>query len=400
MSGALEGIRVIDLTTILLGPYATQIMGDMGADIIKLEAPGGDAMRQVGPARNKNMASIFLNLNRNKRSLVLDLAQSSGLAAFKQLIQSADVLIHNLRAKPIARLGIAYQDLLPLNPKLIYCTTIGYRGEGPYGDKPAYDDLIQGISGMASLIGQYEQGPPKYVPTPLADKTTGLTALYSVLMALFHRERTGEGQEIEVNMFETMTSYLAVESLWGYTFDPPLGDIGYERMLSPNRKPFPTKDGYVCVLPYTDRHWQRFFEIAERPELAQDERFVTLTARTANTNALYQLLDDILPERSTAAWLAAFEKADIPCGPVNNLKEVIADPHLQAINFFSLQDHPSEGTLRQAGLPTTFSKTPGNNMRIPAPNLGEHSVEVLKEAGVTEEMIQRLLTDRATLDGR
>jgi len=400
MSGPLEGIRVIDLTTILLGPYATQIMGDMGADIIKLEAPGGDAMRQVGPARNKNMASIFLNLNRNKRSLVLDLAKPSGLAAFKQLIRNADVLIHNLRAKPIARLGIAYQDLFPLNPKLIYCTTIGYRREGPYGDKPAYDDLIQGISGMASLIGQYEQGPPKYVPTPLADKTAGLTALYSVLMALFHRERTGEGQEIEINMFETMTAYLTVESLWGYTFDPPLGDIGYKRMVSPNRKPYPTKDGYVCVLPYTDQHWQRFFEIAGCPELMQDERFMTLTNRTANTNALYQLLDDILPERNTAAWLEAFEKADIPCAPVNNLKEVIDDPHLQAINFFSLEDHPSEGTIRQVGLPSIFSKTPGNNTRIPAPKLGEHSVEVLKEAGMTEEMIQRLLTDRVTLDGR
>ncbi|MBF0276784.1 MAG: CoA transferase [SAR324 cluster bacterium] len=400
MSGPLAGLRVIDLTNIILGPYTTQIMGDMGADIIKLEAPGGDAMRQVGPARNKNMASIFLNLNRNKRSLVLDLSQSSGLKSFKKLVESADLVIHNLRAKPVAKLGIAYQDLYPLNPALIYCSTIGYRHDGPYGDKAAYDDLIQGISGMASLIGLYQQGAPKYVPTAMVDKTAGLAALNAVLMALFHRERTGEGQEVEVNMFEVMTSYLMVENLWGYSFDPPLGDAGYKRMISPNRKPYATKDGYVCVLPYTDRHWQRFFEIAGRSDLAQDQRFGTLTQRTVNTNALYQLLDEILPERSTAEWLDSFEKADIPCAPVNTLEDLFNDPHLRAFQFFSLVDHPTEGRIRQVGIPSVFSKTPGDESRIPAPRLGEHSVEVLKETGIPEQDIQAMIADGVIFDGR
>ena len=399
MSGPLEGVRVIDLSTILLGPYATQIMGDMGADVIKIESPEGDAMRQLGPSRNEGMASFFMNLNRNKRSLVLDLARPSGLAALKRLIKDADLFIHNLRAKPAAKLGITYQDLSPLNPGLVYCSTIGYNREGPYGEKPAYDDLIQGASGLAALMGEYLQGAPKYVPTPIVDKTAGLTALNGVLMALFHKARTGEGQEVEISMFETMASHLMVENIWGYTFDPPIDDIGFERLVSPYRKPFPTKDGNICVLPYTDRHWQRFFKTAGRPELITDERFIDLNKRTENTDPLYQILEEILQTRTTTEWLEALDKADIPCSPVNTMKDLLDDPHLKALNFFPLEDHPSEGKIRQIGIPTVFSKTPGE-FRIPAPKLGHHSVEVLKESGLKEHEIQSLISEGVTLDGR
>lgn len=399
MKGPLVGVRVIDMSTILFAPYATQMMGDMGADVIKVEAPGGDTIRGVGAYRNKGMGSLFMALNRNKRSVVLDLRQAAGLATFKRLLKDADVFIHNLRIKPALRLGITYKDLAPLNRGLIYCSTIGYNRNGPFGDKAAYDDLIQGAAGLASLLGAYREGEPQYVPSVIADKTGGLVALNAVMMALFHKARTGEGQEVEVSMFEALTAFMMTDHIGGYGFEPPVDDVGYKRLLSPYRKPYPTQDGYICVLPYTDQQWKNFFEIADRPQLFEDERFHNITQRTENTNALYQLLDEILPERTSAAWLEAFEKADIPCGPVNSLTDLFEDPHLKARNFFTIEEHPSEGKIRQIGIPNVFSKTPGS-LRLPAPRLGEHSVEVLKEIGMEEEEIQQLILDNTTVDGR
>ena len=397
MKGPLQGVRVIDMSTILFAPYATQIMGDMGADIIKVEAPRGDTIRKVGAQRNAGMGSLFMALNRNKRSVVLDLQHPAGLNAFKQLLHKADVFIHNLRIKPATRLGITYQDLAPLYPGLIYCSTIGYNRRGPLGDRAAYDDLIQGASGLASLMGG--SGAPQYVPSVIVDKTSGLMALNAVLMALFHKARSGEGQEVEVSMFEGMAAFMLADHMGGCVFEPPLDRIGYKRLLSPYRKPYPTQDGHICVLPYTDKHWQDFFEIAGRSEWFEDDRFQNITQRTENTDALYQLVDQILPERTSAEWLAAFEKADIPCSPVNHLADLLEDPQLEALNFFTLEEHPSEGMIRQIGIPHVFSKTPGS-LRLPAPRLGEHSVEILKEAGMDDEEIQQLLTENATFDGR
>lgn len=396
MNGPLHGVRVIDMSTILFAPYATQIMGDMGADIIKVEAPGGDTLRRVGAQRNAGMGSMFMTLNRNKRSLMLDLRQPAGLEAFKRLLQEADVFIHNLRIKPAARLGITYQDLAPLYPGLIYCSAIGYNRRGPLGDKGAYDDLIQGASGLVDLMGR--TGEPQYVPSVIADKTSGLMALNAVMMALFHKARTGQGQEVEVSMFETMSAFMLADHIGGYGFEPPIENVGYKRLLSPYRKPYPTQDGHICVLPYTDKQWQSFFEIAERPECFEDERFHNITKRTENTDALYQLVDSILPERTSAEWLNAFEKADIPCSPVNRLTDLFDDPQLNALNFFTVEDHPSEGKIRQIGIPNVFSKTPGS-LRLPAPRLGQHSVEVLKEAGMSDAEILQLLQNNATLDG-
>ncbi|MEE8247775.1 MAG: CoA transferase, partial [Alphaproteobacteria bacterium] len=265
MSGPLEGIRVLDLTAYLLGPFGTQILGDLGAEVIKVEPPEGDIMRRLGPSRHDGMAAVFLNLNRNKRSIVLDLKRAAGREALLRLAVGADVFIHNMRPKAIAALDLGYAAVSAANPKIVYCGTYGYRHDGPYGDKPAFDDMIQGASGMAALVGR-QSGEPGYVPTAFIDKTVGMAAAYAILAALFYRERSGEGQELEVPMLETMVQFIMVEHLYGLTFEPPLGGAGYPRMLAPQRRPYRTRDGHICILPYTDRQWRRFLELAGRPE--------------------------------------------------------------------------------------------------------------------------------------
>jgi len=387
-SGPLAGVRVLDLTTVLLGPYATQILGDMGADVIKVEAPAGDPLRAVGPARHAGMGAVFLNANRNKRSLALDLKNPAARRALLRVAESADVFVHSMRPQAIARLGLAYEDVAAVNPRIVYCGAYGYSKDGPYGHLPAYDDMIQGASGLAALQGRPD-GRPRYAATVIADKTVGLSVVYAVAMALFHRERTGEGQAVEVPMFETMVSFLMVEHLYGLTFDPPEGGTGYQRILSPDRRPYATVDGYVCVLPYTDRQWASFFEIVGRPDLARDDRFADLSGRTRNVDALYAALAEILATRTTHEWLTAFEAAAIPAMKVNEPDDLPADPHLAATGFFRTVEHPTEGRLRTAGIPVSMSATPGGIDR-PAPRLGEHGREVLAEAGCGDDEIAAL----------
>ena len=399
MSGPLSGVRVLDMTSVLLGPYASQIMGDMGADVVKIETPTGDSTRQVGPSRNPNMAAMFLDLNRNKRSVILDLNKSEGRDALLRLIKTADVLMHNLRPKPAAKLKIAYADVAAINPRLIYCANVGYSRKGPYRDEPAYDDIIQARCGIAGLAAQQFDGPPRYAPTAMADKTTGLMALATISMALYERERSGNGQEIEIPMYETLVSFLLAEHPNGAAFDPPMGPIGYPRILSPYRKPFPTKDGYICALPYTDRQWAKFFEVAGRPELAKDPRFASLGKRTENISTMYKMIEEFMTERTTAEWLDVLTSLDIPVSPVNSLGDLLKDKHMKEVGFFQYVDHPTEGRILKTGIPANLSRTPGAYRR-PTPRFGEHTVEVLKESGMSEADVKALVAKGAAVDGR
>ncbi len=389
MSGALAGVRVLDLTAYLLGPFCTQILGDLGADVIKIEPPQGDPMRHVGPGRHPGMAAMFLNFNRNKRSVVLDLKRREGREAALRLAASADIFIHNMRPKAIAGLDLAYQAIAAVKPDIVYCGAYGFSASGPYGDKPAFDDMIQGAAGMAALVGR-ARGEPGYVPTAFIDKTVGMTAAYAILAALFHRERTGEGQEIEVPMFETMVHFLMAEHLYGLTFEPPLGGAGYPRMLAPWRKPYPTRDGYICVLPYTDRQWTRFFAVAGRPELAADARFADMASRAQSYETLYGLVGEIMPERDTAEWLALLDEAEVPVMAVTEPDDLPRDPHLEATGFFQVMEHPSEGAVRTMAPPVALSASPAEVRRL-APRLGEHGREVLAEAGLSAAEIEALM---------
>jgi crotonobetainyl-CoA:carnitine CoA-transferase CaiB-like acyl-CoA transferase len=398
MSGPLAGVRILDFTSVLLGPFATMILGDMGADVIKIEAPAGDTTRFVGPSRNPGMAGGHLICNRNKRSLVLDLKKPGAVAAVLRLAKSSDVLVHNMRQPAMDRLGLGYAALDAANPRLVYCGAYGYSERGPYAGKPAYDDMIQGAAGLADLM-RLSSGEPRYMPSVVADKTVGLTVVWAISMALFNRERTGKGQRVEVPMLETMAQWVMMEHQFGLTFRPPMGEAGYPRLLTSHRRPYRTKDGYVCMLAYTDKQWAKFFEVAERPDLARDARFVDLGSRTEHVDALYALVGEIVATRSTADWLAALEAAEIPVMRMNEIASLHEDPHLKSVGLFSAQEHPSEGAMRQVGIAVGFSNTPGA-LRQPAPRLGEHSVEVLRESGFAAAEIDTLVESGAVVDGR
>ncbi|MBI3993506.1 MAG: CoA transferase [Candidatus Lambdaproteobacteria bacterium] len=395
-TGALHGIRILDLSTVLMGPYATQILADMGADVIKIEGPAGDSSRYITDGRSRGMGGSTLNLHRNKRGLVLDLKHPDGKAALLRLAEGADVLFYNIRPQAMARLGLDYAALRAVNPRIVYCGAYGYRRDGPYGHKGAYDDLIQGASGIAALNGRL-YGEPAYVPTVLCDKVAGLTAVYAITAALLHRERTGEGQEIEVPMFETLVSFTMLEHIRDHAFEPPLSPVGYARLLTRNRRPYRTQDGYACILPYTDRNWRDLFAYVGRPELAQDERYVSIRARTQHIDALYTQLAEFAATRTTAEWMAFCDRVSIPAAPVNDLADMWEDPHLRATGFFSTAEHPTEGKYKVIGFPVNFSASP-MTLRRHAPRLGGNSIEVLREAGFSEAHIQRMLQQGATVD--
>jgi crotonobetainyl-CoA:carnitine CoA-transferase CaiB-like acyl-CoA transferase len=386
--GPLQGVRVIDLTTVMFGPYCTQIMGEMGAEVIKVESPEGDIGRQTGVTRSKGMSAAHLMKGRNKRSVVLDLKQPAGLEALQRLTTTGDVFVHNMRPQAVRKLGIDYEVVSTWKPDIIYAVATGFGEDGPYAERPAYDDLIQGMAGMAGLYGMVT-GEPRYAPTVLADKTSGLFLLYAITMALFHRERTGAGQKVQVPMFECLVSFLMNEHLQARTFEPPQGKAGYQRLLTPHRRPYATADGYLCVIPYNNRHWQRFFALIERPELATDERFAQQAARSQHIDALYAIVAESMRTRSTAEWLTLLEQADIPCGPMHTPDEVFHDPHLQAVGMFPEIEHPTEGKIRHIKVPVRFTRTPGGLQRH-AERLGGSSAAVLGELGYTPEQIADL----------
>jgi len=394
MPGPLDGLRILDLTSVLLGPFAAQMLGDLGADVVKVEAPEGDTTRQLGPARNPGMGAFYLCCNRNKRSLVLDLKQPAARGVLLRLARDAAVLMHNFRPEPAARLGLTWDDVRAVNPRLVYLATYGFRAAGPYGNRPAYDDVIQAAAALPMLQAPLT-GEPRYVPTLVADKTSGMAVVQAVLAALLHRERTGRGQAVEVPMFETLTAWLMVEHLYGETFVPAIDAPGYRRILNRQRRPYQTKDGYMAVLPYTDAHWRAFFELVGRADLLADPRFRDLGSRLAHIEILYEELGRIVAARTTAEWLEALDRAGVPAMAVNSLETLLRDPQLEATGFWKTIEHPTEGRLRMTDVPARYSDSPGEIRRYP-PRLGEHSVEILQEAGLGAAEIDALLASGAT----
>src|ERR1700712_807145 len=389
-TGPLAGIRVIDITTVVLGPYCSQTLGDMGADVIKVETIDGDSTRVIGPSRTPGMGSYFANLNRNKRSLSIDLKKPAAREALLRLVETADVFVHNMRLGAAARLGLDYATLSARNPKLIYAAASGFRKGSTMQEFPAYDDLIQGVSGIASLNAGPD-GAPRYFPTVVVDKLTGAMLASMIGMALFHRERTGGGQEIHLPMMETILSFTLVEHMWHGTLGEPEKGLGYPRMLTPHRRPYPTRDGYISVIAHSDAQWGKLFEAMGRPELIGDPRFSSVQARSANIDAVYATLTQGMRQRTTEAWLAELRPADIPCGKCNNIGELFADPYLRETGYFEPHDHPVEGSVVIPALPARFSATPPNVHRA-WPQLGQHSHEILAEAGFSAREIEAILT--------
>ena len=387
--GPLAGIRILDLTTVILGPYGTQILADLGADVIKVESPEGDIMRHVGPMRNPAMGHVYLNINRNKRSISLDLKQQPARDALKKLAETADVFVSNIRPAAMARLGLGPKDICGVNPRIVYVNVTGYGAGGRYAGKPAYDDLIQGMSGIAAITRDAWGGEPRYMPSTIADRTTGLYMANAISAALVHRERTGRGQSIEIPMFEVFAEYVLGDHLGGLVFDPPVGPHYYPRLVSPHRRPYATKDGYVCTLVYTDAQWRNFFKAIGREELMNDKRFNNHGNRAENIDEVYAFMADTLKTRTTAEWLKLMDDADIPVMPLNDIHSLIKDPHLNDAGFFQFREHPTEGKIRVTQVPGSYSEHQVSVRRL-APSLGEHTEEVLREAGFSGDEIAKL----------
>ena len=386
--GPLQGVRVVDLTTVMLGPFCTQILGEMGAEIIKIETPEGDVNRWTGESRSPGMSTGQLIKGRNKRSIILDLKVKKVRKVFEKLIQTADVFVHNIRPKAAKRLAIDYETIAELNHNIIYASATGFGETGPFADKPAYDDLIQGASGIASLFGKVT-GTPRYVPSVMADKTTGLFLSNYISMALFHRERTGEGQKLHVPMYESFAAFVVSEHMQGQTFVPPTGPAGYTRMLTSHRKPYETMDGFICVVPYTQKHWANFLALVGRADLIKDPRFSNQTERTKNIDTLYEIVSDNMKSRSTNNWIIALSDADIPAGPMNSPEDLFECPHLKAVEMFPEIEHPTEGRIKHIKVPAAFSKTPGG-LYHHSEKLGASTNTVLNELGFSRTEITEL----------
>jgi crotonobetainyl-CoA:carnitine CoA-transferase CaiB-like acyl-CoA transferase len=394
MPGPLDGVRVLDLTTVVMGPYATQILADFGADVVKLEPPEGDVMRHNQPFRHAGMGHIFLNANRNKRSIVLDLKQPAAREACLALASRSDVMVYNIRPQAMARLKLSYEEVRAINPRILYVGAFGYSQRGPYAAKAAYDDLIQGAAGLPWLLKEAGAESPRYAPATIADRSVGLHVVNAVCAALYRREKTGQGQRVDVPMFESLLQTVLGEHLGGYTFEPQTGDPGYARMLAKERRPYETRDGYVCVLVYNDKQWRAFFELIARPELLAEPHFATQAARSQHFDAAYALVAAAMKTRTTDEWIAALERVDIPVQRMNTLKDIVEDPHLAAIGYFRSVEHPSEGRIKAMAVPSEWSESqPG--YRRHAPRLGEHTREVLREAGLPEAAIEGLIASGA-----
>jgi crotonobetainyl-CoA:carnitine CoA-transferase CaiB-like acyl-CoA transferase len=392
----LENVRIIDLSTVVMGPFATQLLGDLGADVIKVEAPDGDILRHIAPMKNPAMGHIFLHHNRNKRSIVLDLKKPEGLEALHKLIKTADVLFYNVRPQAMKRLKLSYEDVIKIKPDIVYVGAYGFGQRGPYAAQPAYDDLIQGMSAIPALFHEAGASAPRYVPLAIADRITGLAAVNAITTALFARSRTGKGQSVEVPMFETVTQLVLADHMGGFTFDPPDGPYGYARMLAEHRAPYQTRDGYMCVLIYNDKHWRAFFRlIGQEAMFEKDTRFSSHEARSRNIAEVYAFAAEQLKQKTNAEWEVLLREADIPSAPMKAVGDVLNDPHLEAVGFFKRTQHPSEGGLREMTLASHWPDA-GAMPHRPAPRLGQHSAELLREAGYSDADINRLAGAGAT----
>ncbi|WP_209348974.1 CoA transferase [Pontixanthobacter sp. CEM42] len=370
----LNGLKVVDMTSIVFGPYCTQILADFGAEVTKIEAPGGDFFRYAGkPAQTTGMGPGFVALNRGKKSVLLDLKEQADAERLRSMIAEADIFIHNVRSEAIDRLGFGADAMQALNPALIYVQCVGFGSDGPYDGLQAYDDVIQAASGAASLLPRVDGNPaPRYLPSLVADKVAGLHAAYAAMAAVIHRMRTGKGQVVEVPMFEAFTSFLMKEHLAGLTFDPPNANAGYDRQIDPDRQPFPTKDGYISIVPYRPGHFQLVIGLMGDEEFAAQERFARPKGLAAALPELYGKIAELAPSRTTAEWLEVFREAQIPAMAVRDLNDMLDDPHLDATGFFATTEHPTEGPIRQTREPSRFSGWNAGDLGN-APNLGEHN---------------------------
>src|SRR3954449_538473 len=393
--GPLRGIRAIDMTTGLMGPYPNLLVGDYGADVIKIESLEGDVTRLIGPTRHPGMGPVFLNTNRSKRSIALDLKKPAGRDAVLRLIASADVLVYNVRPQAMARLQLGYDVVSKINPRLIYAGVFGFGQDGPYAAKPAYDDLIQGATALPALMAQTGDGVPRYVPNALVDRIVGLTAVGAICASLVHRERTGRGQRLDIPMFETMAGFVMGDHMGGLTYEPPLDRGGYARHLSRDRRPYKTSDGYICVIVYNDKQWENFFKATARDDLRNDPMFATFAGRAANIDTVYAELARIFETRSTTEWIDLLENADVPVMPMHDLESILQDPHLVAADFFPVVDHPTEGRIRDMKVSARWSETSAEPTRL-APRLNEHGAEVLREAGFSDHEIAALVREGVT----
>ena len=392
VEGPLSGIRVLDMTSLGMGPLAGQILGDHGADVIKVEPLTGDSFRHMSPQSSPGMSHVFLQFNRNKRSIALDLKSDDGKRALLSLLKSCDIFLSNTRPSAMKSLGLDYEAIRLVNPKVIFCGAYGYSERGPYAGRPAADDTIQAMSGLTDLQ-QRVTGNAQFVATIVADKAVGLALVNSVLAALIYRMKTGKGQAIEVPMFETMVAFVLPEHMGGKAFEPSRGDTGYSRILNPQRRPYATQDGALCVLPYTTAQWLRFFKLIGRDDLAQDPLLQDPLARTARIPELYEIIAKVMPSRTTQVWVDALIENDIMFGSVNSIDDLIADQHLRALNMFPVVEHPTEGAIRLIGFPISFSESPCGLYRLP-PKLGEHSRQVLAEIGYSEAELDRLESEK------
>ncbi|MEM5277558.1 CoA transferase [Cupriavidus taiwanensis] len=393
--GPLHGLRVVDMTSLGMGPLAAQILGDYGADVIKLEPITGDVFRHVLPQRSPGMSHAFIQFNRNKRSVALDLKTPDGMAVMRRLLAGTDVLLSNLRPAAMKALGLGYEAMRAIRPDLIFCAAYGYSERGPYAGRPAADDTIQAMSGLAGLQ-RMATGAPQFVPSVVADKAVGQAIVSAVMGAVIHRMKTGQGQAIEVPMFETMVAFVMPEHVAGRTFVPPLGGTGYGRIMNANRRPFCTKDGLLAVMPYTTPQWLRFFRLIGREDLATDPGMADPMERNRRFEELYGIVDAAMPGRTTAEWIDALLREDILFGKVNSPDELIEDPHLAELEMFPLVRHPSEGMLRLIGFPITFSATPNTLRQLP-PRLGQHTRELLAEIGFSQAEIDGMHARKAAL---
>ncbi len=397
--GPLSGIKVVDLTTVVVGPICARTLADYGADVIKVEAPGGDLLRTMAEGhRNVGMSGKFINFNRNKRSIGIDIKKPEGLAALLKLIAKADVFVSNVRPEGLARAGLDHASLAKANPRLIHCQILAFGRDGRYYNRPAYDPVIQSLSGVAGTIAR-ATGEPRFVPMVMSDHTSGLIAAQCIGFALYRREKTGKGEAIDVPMLENMASFVSSEHLGAATFDPPVGPTGDGRLLSPNYRPVPTKDGYATVRPNTNAQAFAFFDAIGRPELKTDPRFDSAATRTKHAKEYFEVQATSLGGKTTDEWVELFDKLDVPAARYNTIDDLMTDPHLNDVGFFREEQHPSEGKLRRTKPANTFS----GGMREDqghAPLLGQQTREILAEIGYTKAEIDALLAKDAVQESQ
>ncbi len=395
MAGPLDRVRVLDLTSVVMGPYATSILAEFGADVVKIEPPGGEVMRKSGPMRHADMGHFYLAINRNKRSVVLDLKREEARQVLLRMAAASDVLVYNIRPQAMERLGLGYERLREVNPRLLYVGAYGFSQKGPYAARPAYDDLIQGMVGIPWLSQQAGSDQPRYAPMVLVDRMVGLQLANAIATGLYHRERSGRGQRIDVPMFEGMLSVVLGEHLAGRQFEPAVGPAGYQRSLARDRRPYRTKDGWLCAMVYNDKQWRTFFDAIGRPEVfANDERFHSQDTRLTHIDHVYGFLADVLTTRTSAEWLRLFERSDIPAARMAGIEDMLADEHVQATGFVREVEHPTEGRLRVTAIPTEWSESvPQHRSHAPLP--GENTREVLREFGIASDEIEALVNSGA-----